>query len=221
MTDFDYDCYLKKSIAHSAAKRKGGSKSKKCNLSSDYLTEKQWKERCGAVMAFQINKPMKWAEFNQLPKDLKEEYMNKLIDKYSANARGLADMFGVSVATIFRVVKKDNLNVKFLKGRHPSGEKQEAFTRFINGEDDLDEIAVTNLVPEQECVPIAAENEACESDESVVINTQADDREQRTRLDSFTMNFSGDVNVDMIANSLRYILHSGGKAKIQIICELE
>ena len=221
MTDFDYDCYLKKSIAHSAAKRKIGSKSKKCNLSSDYLTERQWKERCGSVMSFQISKPMKWAEFNQLPKDLKEEYMNRLIDKYSANARGMADMFGVSVATIFRVVKKEDLNVKFLKGRHPAGEKQEAFMRFISGEEVEDEVVVQDQASESVCIPVTAENEAVESTDSEVLTERYEEKQPKTRLDSFTMNFSGEVNVDMIANSLRYILHSGGKAKVQIICELE
>ena len=44
---------------------------------------------------------------------------------------------------------------------------------------------------------------------------------QKTRLDSFTMNFSGEINVDMLANSLRYILSGSKAAKIQIICELE
>jgi hypothetical protein len=76
---------------------------------------------------------MTWAEFSKLPKDLKEEYMNNLIEKYNANARTMADVFGVSVATVFRVVKNDDLNVTFLKGKHPSGEKYEALRRFMDG----------------------------------------------------------------------------------------
>lgn len=206
MTEFDYDCYRKKNVAHSAARRKGGSKSKKCSLPSDRMTQKQWNERCGQVMSYSIGKPMAWAEFNKLPKDLKEEYMNNLIEKYNANARTMAEVFGVSVATVFRVVKNDGLNVTFLKGKHPVGEKYEAFKRFMSGESDVEEEVVV------EDVDVVEE----------VVEDPVSTRDiQKTRLDSFTMNFSGEINVDMLANSLRYILSGSKNAKIQIICELE
>lgn len=206
MTEFDYDCYRKKNVAHSAARRKGGSKSKKCSLPSDHMTQKQWNERCGQVMSYNIGRPMAWAEFSQLPKDLKEEYMNNLIEKYNANARTIAEVFGVSVATVFRVVKTDGLNVTFLKGKHPTGEKYEAFRKFMDGESGLnEEVTVDNI-------------------EDIEEHSEAVDpvgETQKTKLDSFTMNFSGEINVDMLANSLRYILSGSKAAKIQIICELE
>lgn len=206
MTEFDYDCYRKKNVAHSAARRKGGSKSKKCSLPSDHMTQKQWKERCGQVMSYNIGRPMAWAEFSQLPKDLKEEYMNNLIEKYNANARTMAEVFGVSVATVFRVVKTDGLNVTFLKGKHPTGEKYEAFRKFMDGESGSDEeVAFDNIEVIEEY------SEAVDPVGEV----------QKTKLDSFTMNFSGEINVDMLANSLRYILSGSKAAKIQIICELE
>lgn len=205
MTEFEYDCYRKKTVAHSAARRKGGSKSKKCSLPSDHMTQKQWNERCGQVMSYNIGRPMAWAEFSQLPKDLKEEYMNNLIEKYNANARTMAEVFGVSVATVFRVVKTDGLNVTFLKGKHPTREKYEAFRKFMDGESGLDEeVAVDNI-------------EAIEEQSDVVDPVG---EAQKTKLDSFTMNFSGEINVDMLSNSLRYILSGSKAAKIQIICEL-
>lgn len=206
MTEFDYDCYRKKNVAHSAARRKGGSKSKKCRLPSDRMTQKQWNERCGQVMSYSIGKPIPWAEFSKLPKDLKEEYMNNLIDKYSANARTMAGVFGVSVATVFRVVKNENLNVKFLKGKYPSGEKEEALKRFLSGE-----------VEE----PVRQENEETEMHGEDIGDINLESETPKTKLDSFTMNFSGEINVDMIANSLRYILGGGKNAKIQIVCEME
>lgn len=205
MTEFDYDCYRKKNVAHSAARRKGGSKSKKCSLPSDRMTQKQWNERCGQVMSYSIGKPMTWAEFSKLPKDLKEEYMNNLIEKYNANARTMAEVFGVSVATVFRVVKNDNLNVTFLKGKHPAGEKYEAFRRFMDGDSGEEDIVINDA----------------ESFKEVTEETNSTGEAQKTRLDSFTMNFSGEINVDMVSNSLRYILSGAKSAKIQIICELE
>lgn len=206
MTEFDYDCYRKKNVAHSAARRKGGSKSKKCSLPSDRMTQKQWNERCGQVMSYSIGKPMAWAEFSKLPKDLKEEYMNNLIEKYNANARTMAEVFGVSVATVFRIVKNEDLSVTFLKGKHPSGEKYEAFRRFMEGNASVEEDVVNNDV---------------ETFEEVSESINPTDEVQKTKLDSFTMNFSGEINVDMVANSLRYILSGARNAKIQIVCELE
>lgn len=157
-------------------------------------------------MSYSIGKPMAWAEFTKLPKDLKEEYMNNLIEKYNANARTMADVFGVSVATVFRVVKNDGLNVTFLKGKHPSGEKYEAFKRFMDGDVGIEE----NITVDDIKVFENVSEEASPVDET-----------PKTRLDSFTMNFSGEINVDMLANSLRYILSSSKTAKIQIVCELE
>lgn len=205
MTEFEYDCYKKKSVAHSAMRRKCGSKSKKCSLPSDHMTKKQWNERCGAVVSYNVGRPIKWAEFTKLPKDLKEEYMNNLIEKYSANARTMADVFGVSVATVFRVVKNEELNVKFLRGKYPTGEKLEALKMFMNGD--------SEETKDENGQDVDVEDDP--SEETDQVGDVA-----KTKLDSFTMNFSGEINVDMIANSLRYILSGGGQARIQIICEL-
>lgn len=214
MTDFEYDCYRKKSIAHSAMKRKCGSKSKKCSLPSDRISTKQWNERCGDIVSYQLGKPMTWKEFGKLPKDIKEEYLNNLISKYSANARNMADMFDVSVATIFRVVKNEGLNVRFQKGRHPTGFEAEQFKKFLTGnlDDVYEQLTVQNENTAELC------NEAEKDQQSI----EGVEKEQTgTRLDSFTMNFSGEIDVDMVANSLRYILGKGRKAKILLSCEIE
>lgn len=211
MTDFEYDSYLKKNIAHSAMRKKGGSKSRRCPLSTDNMSHKEWIERCGEVVSYQIGKPMCWSEFSKLPKDLKEEYMNGLISKYSMNARNFAEMFGVSVATVFRLVKNEKLNVVFVKGRKPSGEQGAMYEKFICGdqEGNIDDVATAN------------ENADEESAVGHDVATVTEEREQKTQLDSFSMSFSGEINVDMIANSLRYILGSEKNARIQIVCELK
>ena len=45
MNDFDFDVMTKKRIARGAAARKCGSKSRRCTLPSDYLTDAQKKAR--------------------------------------------------------------------------------------------------------------------------------------------------------------------------------
>lgn len=212
MTEFEYDSYIKKNIAHSAMRRKGGSKSRKCPLSTDHMTQKQWKERCGEVMSYRLGKPMKWVEFNKLPSDLKEKYMNDLITRFSMNARNFAEMFDVSVATVFRAVKNDDLNVVFAKGRKPTGDQKIAYEKFLSG-------STTDEVCEHDFTGEGAGSIAI-AEESVVVNVPEQNLPE-TRLDSFTMNFSGKINVDMVANSLKYILGANSTATIQIVCHLE
>lgn len=221
MTDFDYDCYIKKSIAHSAAKRKCGSKSKKCSLPSDHMTTKEWNERCGIVMSYQTRGPMAWADFQALPNDLKEEYLTKLIREYSVNAGNLAEMFGVKPASVLRVVKNQGLNVRFLRGKHPSEEQKEAFQNFMLGTPEQDACGIPGQDVESDMLADADEKNPDEVSGCEPEAIQTAQEKQATRLDSFSMSFSGEVNIDMIANSLKYILGAARSAKIQIVCELE
>ena len=213
MNEFEYEVLQRKRLAGQARHRKGGSKSKKCPLSTDYMTPKQWAERCGEVVSFQIGKPMKWAEFCELPRDLKEEYLKNLIEKYSVSARVLATMFGVTPVTVFRMVEKEKLDIEFSKGRRMSYEQKVDFDRFLADDLSIEETPTMNDVEcqdEPENSVNIEEPVTCEYERS----------EPKTKLDGFTMNFSGQIDVDMIANSLRYILGSGSNARVQIICEL-
>lgn len=47
MNDFEFDCLQKKRLAQQAKYRKRGSKSKKCPMSTDHMTKKQWIEKDG------------------------------------------------------------------------------------------------------------------------------------------------------------------------------
>lgn len=121
MTDAQYlfvsDSREKKSVARSAVHRRGGSKSKKCTLPSDYLTEKQRKELNGAVESFDLNKFYTWTEFVTLPPDIQVEWMNHMIAKYdcgfTAIAQTVLDITGSAVrqylaqkGTLARIAKK-------------------------------------------------------------------------------------------------------------------
>lgn len=52
MNDFDFDCLQKKRLAQQAKYRKRGSKSKKCTMSTDYMTTKQWGGLSSEVQRF-------------------------------------------------------------------------------------------------------------------------------------------------------------------------
>lgn len=216
MTEFEYDCYKKKTIARSASHKKNGRKSKKCSLSTDYMTDREWNERCGAVMSYQIGKPMIWADFCKLPKDLMEEYLNNLIDQYDANMRCLSGMFGVSTATITRFIKKENLGVEFKRGRHPAGLKESAFNQFLIGDVASDSYREES----KESIKSASDDEIQCDDVSFCENSDDQNGDELTKLEGFTLSFSGRIDVEMVSNSLRYILGKGTNARLRITCEL-
>ena len=111
MTDFEYDNWQKKILAKNATKRKCGAKSKKCTLPSDYLTNKQIRERNGKIVSFNLNAPMAWSQYITLPDDIKKEYILTLRKKYNANQTVIAEMFGRAKSTISSEMKRLNLRM--------------------------------------------------------------------------------------------------------------
>ena len=87
MNDFDFDVLEKKRIAASARHRVCGSKSKHCFLPSDRLTKAQLAKRNGPVATFNMSGPMSWDMFDQLPQDLKGEYLIGLRDRFNPSPR--------------------------------------------------------------------------------------------------------------------------------------
>lgn len=219
MNDFDYDCYLKKNIARSASKCVRSSKSKKCTLLTDNLTQKQWKERCGDVVSYKMNEPLKWKEFCELPSDLKEEYLNGLVENYAAGASKIAGMFGVSGSSLFRLIRNDGLKVTFPKGRCPA-DKQGLFEQFLGANDTGEACTVANAeeANEENCEP----RNTRDSDSLIETEEKEDFRAHKaggTKMTDFSVCFDGDVNIEMITNSLKFILGDTKRAKIKIICE--
>lgn len=99
MNDFDWDALQKKRIAQGAMHKKGGSKSKKCTLPSDYLSKKEREALNGPVTEVKLNQPMDRKTFKSLSDSLKVEYIKYLQETYEANTAMLGKMFGVSDIT--------------------------------------------------------------------------------------------------------------------------
>lgn len=200
MTDFEYDCLQKKRLAHQALHRKNGSKSRRCPMSTDHMTMKEWKERNGKVVSVCFDRPTSWDNFKELSKGAQEEYLRTLSATYGANATNLAEMFDVSVATIRRHIQSNSLDIKFHVGHSMNGEQRTAWELFLNGK--MERAAVR--------LPEVQQHE----------NRQELHVDTSMQMNKFSLSFSGDINVDMIANSLKHIL--GGKAtgQVEIVCSL-
>ena len=80
MNAFDSEVRERKRLVSSARHKKNGSKSKRCSLPSDHLTERQWKARCGEIMEYKLSSPVPWAEFKRYPRDIQEMYIQNMVD---------------------------------------------------------------------------------------------------------------------------------------------
>lgn len=135
MNPFDYDCMLKKRTARGAYHRKGGSKSKKCTLPSDYLTPKQLRELNGKVNTYYMNKPMDWKTFKSASQQIQVEYIDHLVSEYGVGKAGIAKMFGVSRTLVDQYFKSLPLKSQFKRGSHQTPEQKTLWAAFVGGVD--------------------------------------------------------------------------------------
>lgn len=200
MTDFEYDCLQKKRLAHQAFHRKNGSKSRRCPMSTDYMTMKEWKERNGKIVSVSLDKPTSWDIFKELSKQVQEEYLRTLSETYGANTSNLAEMFDISASTIRRYIQTSGLNIKFRVGHSMNGEQRAAWENFLSVK-----------APQPTSTPTYTPKQ--EHPQEVRIDTSM-------RMDKFSLSFSGDINVDMISNSLKHILGDNATGQIEVVCHL-
>lgn len=201
MNDFEYDCLQKKRLAQQARYRRRYGK-RKCTLSTDYMTQKQWKERCGVVLTINYNKPVSWDVFKELTAKTQEEYIRHLMDTYGANATSLAAMFDVQPLTVRRFLSSKELNISFPVGRSMNTEQKTAWEKFLKEEQDS--------LKAVESVPLTPVSGA----------TIATPAGSAMNMKNVSMSFSGKIDVNAIANSLRHVLGENMVGEIQIMCNL-
>ena len=223
MSDFEYDCLQKKRLAGQAKYRKRGSKSKKCNLPSDRMTQKQWKERCGPVVSFNFNKPMNWDTFKKLSTIVQTEYITNLQKKYGVTAVDLGDMFGVRALTVRKHVDANGLNITFPRGHSMNAERRAVWNEFLG-------VVPTNVVesvPENAAEEAPVEEVVEEVVEAEVLTAQTEPETviapmepKGMNMKKFCLQFAGAIDVNMIANSLKLILGDQSNGELEIICNL-
>ena len=103
------DIKEKKEAGRGAFHKKGGSKSKKCNFPSDYMTKKEKMAMNGPVMSYDPNKFYEWAEFKQLPMEYQIKYVNSLLNRYNCGLSNISsDVFGLSPSGLLSHFRKAN-----------------------------------------------------------------------------------------------------------------
>lgn len=220
MNDFEYDCLQRKRLASQAKYRKRGSKSKKCTLPSDRLTNKQWKERCGPVVSFNFNKPIEWDHFKKLPVAVQSEYITNLQKRFGATAVDLGNMFGVRALTVRKHADTNDLGVDFPRGHAMSASKKDEWARFLSYEESEADNSNTEQV---ELEPDVEDNviiEEAKAETEGKASSSFDSASKHMNMKRFNIQFSGAINVDMIANSLKLILGDNSEGDIEIVCNL-
>ena len=96
MNDYEYtfkqDVREKKTIGNSAYHKKNGSKSHYVSLPSDHLSRKEKEALNGEVKTWNLMKPMKWEEFEEMPLDLQERYLAMIVDGYNVAANLIGEL---------------------------------------------------------------------------------------------------------------------------------
>lgn len=100
MNDFDYDVMQKKRIAAGDRHRKRGSRSQKCPLPSDGLSNAQLSRMSGPVRSYQLGQPMSWRTFLEMPEDLQRQYLERLRTKYKATNEMIGAMLHISPTSV-------------------------------------------------------------------------------------------------------------------------
>lgn len=204
MNDFDYEVMQRKRLAHQASHRKRGSKSKKCPMSTDYMTKKQWIERCGDVMTYQLGKPMSWADFKKMPVHIQKEYLLDMIQRYSTTASDLAKMFGITATTITKHCSEEDIGITFTPGKRMPKDKRTEFEKLLSCDSD----SAPEDISQQTRPPV------CELDMS-----KAKMSSDMT-MTEFSLCFEGAIFPENITNSIIAMIGVGTNAKIEVRCSI-
>lgn len=209
MNDFNYDVMIKKRVANSARNRKRGSKSKKCPMSTDHMTRKQWLERCGETVAYNLSKPMEWQNFCNLPIHIQKEYLLNLIKLYSTTASDLARMFGITAQTVTKHCGSEEIGIKFSPGKRMNKDNRAAFEIFCQRDNPVQKEEET-VVAKKECGA-----EPVQRQEVFPIDRSIPAEMLMTEL---SMSFAGKFNREMIFNSIASMVPVGTPVKLDIKC---
>jgi hypothetical protein len=132
---FVTDSAYKKRIGNSYRNRKThAGRGGKVRLPHDNLTKKELEKMNGECQTCRLNDPMTWAEFKQMPDDLKTDYIKLIRNRYGVSDKFVAEnMLGVTQATFGEEVRRLGLGTGKGYGNKLSGADKEGFLVWVNG----------------------------------------------------------------------------------------
>ena len=230
MNDFDYENMQKKRIARGAYAKKNGSKSKKCTLPGDYLTNAETAKLSTTVVDVNLKKKMDSASFIKLSPEIQKEYIEWLRDEFGATSAMISkELFGYSDAwlSIYTGKHAPHLKGLFPKARRPKPTKSERvkWLEFI-GKPDLDDGKTFKPYredePEPEIQPVSATRyyqsykPRPEELEAEPLEKKSGKPVNKTRLTRLTAAYDGPLTAEDLALVLADIMGDRACASISI-----
>ena len=212
MNDFDYDALQKKRIAQGDRHRKRGSRSRKCSLPQDYMTPAQLRRMNGPMKTYNLNAPLSWYEFCQMPEDLQRQYLDGLRAKYNATNEMLGELFHVHPTTVSQ--KRTALGCRVrchALSVEARAERTRAWMVFLSGAAEITEEAGSSL---EEIVPIQPDDPGPSDPEKA----------QNRYLDrmGFSAEFTGPFNLESLASWLAaFPIHGTPDVRIKVEVEIK
>ena len=201
-----------KNIANQVFHKKGMKGGKGCTLPSDNLSKKELEAKNGPTYVYQTQKPMSYTEFKAMPKHLQEMYIHHLQTRYGVPINRIEkDLFFVSNSVLRSYCQKYDIRFKtFGKGYRMSKEDENRWRIFLAGHDTR---SAEEKAPIVESVPPVQPTFEIPT---IVENKEELAQKPRTRMASLTMNYTGVIDPDDIANSLRHLFGTDSVGDIRI-----
>ena len=201
MNDFDYEVLQRKRLAQQSSHKKRGSKSKKCPMSTDHMTKRQWIERCGEIVTYQLGKPMSWEDFKRIPAGLQKEYLLDLIHKYHTTASDLAKMFGITSNTVTKFCGNQEIGIEFSRGKRMPKDCRAEFEKFLYGDN-------------------MKSQEQGSSSAHITQELRVDGTASNMSMTEFSLCFEGTIVPEMITNSIIAMLRPNSNVKLEVKCSV-
>lgn len=144
---FRQDITEKKKTATGAYHKVKGSKSKKCNFPSDYLTKKEKLKMNSEVKSWNLNEFYTWNDFKQMPKDIQVEYLQNLTNKYKVGQSAIeTSLFQIAKGTLGYHLQKHLMTdkIKWIAFR---GAKAQAYNAEFERIVDKYRLAIVDTLP--------------------------------------------------------------------------
>lgn len=138
MNDIEYmfnkEIYDRKRVGRGAYAKINGSKSRKCSLPHDGLSEAKLRKLNGPCLTVRMDKPCTWEMLKAMPTDLAGDYLHRLKGTYRVGMKEIAEMLGCGKSTLGNWMC--DKGIRFTKkSPHPTEADLAAWARFCSGEE--------------------------------------------------------------------------------------
>ena len=172
---------------------------------SDYMTRKELKAMNGEVKSYNINEPMKWAEFKALPDDIKIVYIKALREKFGVSDTIIAEeMLGITRRYVSLEVSR--LGIGLGHGKRQTFDKAGWMNWLYKGSEETHENAPESVCEVTHEITQASEENSTEATSKTIIPCDG------------AMNFRGNANE--ILNTLS-VLFGGANVYLRVAWEVE